>query len=416
MNAEIITIGDEIVLGQIVDTNSAWIAQYLNHSNIAVHAVTSINDQKEAILYTLQQASSRSDMVIVTGGLGPTKDDITKTTISEFFNSPLIRNQQVLKHVKELFSRFSKSTEMPLSNYAQADILETAELLFNDVGTAPGMWIVRNGVSFAFLPGVPFEMKFLMQKRVFPKLNLMQGTDRIYHSHILTVGLGESFLAEQIADIEDELPAFIKLAYLPKLGLVRLRLTATGRDEKLIKSLTDKFSDRIAYKLAENVVAREDITLEEALIKEFSAKGLKLATAESCTGGLVASKITSYAGASSIFECGIVAYSEEVKMSVLDVRKDTLARYGVVSEEVVVEMVEGVKNRSGAAYGIATSGVAGPAGGSQDIPVGTVWIAVSGKNQKMVKKCSFQNNREINIERGAMQALILLWFLYKKEN
>ncbi|WP_140939093.1 competence/damage-inducible protein A [Sphingobacterium lumbrici] len=414
MNADIITIGDEILLGQIVDTNSAWIARYLGEADIAIRCITSISDRKEDILKALLEASLRSDIVIVTGGLGPTKDDVTKETISQFFKSPFVRNQQVLDHVKQLFLRIGRG-EMPISNYAQADVPECAQVLFNDVGTAPGMWLEKDNSCFAFLPGVPFEMKFLMEKRVMPRLRAMKSHIHVYHSHILTVGLGESFLAEQIGDIEESLPHYIKLAYLPKIGLVRLRLSATGTDVKLLQTETENFANRISERLKKYVVANEDISLEEAIIKNFGEAHLKIAFAESCTGGAIASSLTQYTGASKVFDCGIVAYANHIKQDVLGVRKNTLDEFGAVSEQTVVEMARGVQCVSGAEYGVATSGIAGPDGGTPEKPVGTVWIAVAGKNETVTKKFQFNNDRQINIERGTIQALILLWNLYVKE-
>jgi nicotinamide-nucleotide amidase len=228
MKAEIVTIGDEILLGQIVDTNSAWIAQSLAPLNIDVEQISSISDTSEAILTALRLSAQRAELVIVTGGLGPTQDDVTKPTIASYFKTELIRNQAVLTHVEGLFARLLGKGEMPARNYAQADVLANCEVLFNDVGTAPGMWIDQGGVSYVFLPGVPFEMKFLMEQRVLPKLAVLHGDEKLYHEHLLTVGLGESYLADMIADIEAELPDYIKLAYLPKIGLVRLRLSAHG--------------------------------------------------------------------------------------------------------------------------------------------------------------------------------------------
>ncbi|MBE8723230.1 competence/damage-inducible protein A [Sphingobacterium pedocola] len=415
MNAEIITIGDEILLGQIVDTNSAWIAQYLGQADIAIRFITSISDRREDISKALLEASSRSDFVIVTGGLGPTKDDVTKETISQFFESPFVRNQQVLDHVKQIFLRIGRG-EMPISNYTQADVLECAQVLFNDVGTAPGMWVERDSRCFVFLPGVPFEMKFLMEKHIMPRLMAMRSQVRVYHSHILTAGLGESFLAEQIADIEASLPHYIKLAYLPKIGLVRLRLSATGTDANLLRTDTENFAERISERLKEYVVAKEDISFEEAIIKNFGEANLKIAFAESCTGGTISSNLTKYKGASKVFDCGIVAYANHIKQEVLGVNKNTLDEFGAVSEQTVVEMAKGVQRISGAEYAVATSGIAGPSGGTLEKPVGTVWIAVAGKNETVTKKFQFNNNRQINIERSAMQALLLLWNLYVKES
>jgi nicotinamide-nucleotide amidase len=339
----------------------------------------------------------------VTGGLGPTQDDVTKPTIASYFKTELIRNQAVLTHVEGLFARLLGKGEMPARNYAQADVLANCEVLFNDVGTAPGMWIDQGGVSYVFLPGVPFEMKFLMEQRVLPKLAVLHGDEKLYHEHLLTVGLGESYLADMIADIEAELPDYIKLAYLPKIGLVRLRLSAHGVDYAFIKEQTVHFANRIADRL-------------QAIVHKFTQSGLKLATAESCTGGAIASRITQVSGASQVFDCGIVAYHNRIKEQVLGVESGVLQEFGAVSEQTVRQMAEGVKRLSGAHYGIATSGIAGPSGGTVDKPVGMVWIAIAGKYETHVRCFQFANNREINIERSTMQALILLWRIYQKEN
>lgn len=415
MIAEIITIGDEILLGQIVDTNSAWMGQQLNLLDIAVKQITSISDKKETIYNSLKQASQRADLIIVTGGLGPTKDDVTKDTISAYFQSPLVRDEKVLLHVKKMFANYAPQQEMPTSNYEQAQVLACAEVLFNDVGTAPGMWVEYEGKIYVFLPGVPFEMMFLMKNRVFPKLIDKNRTTKVYHAHIITVGLGESFLAEKIKDIEDRLPEHIKLAYLPRLGLVRLRLSTQGDNYDTLKIETDAFAKEIADRLADYFVTDTDITLEEAIVAEFSNNNLKVAFAESCTGGNLAGAITLIPGASQIFDCGIVAYENKIKTKVLGVDQDVLNRYGAVSEQTVIQMAEGIKNISNADYTIATSGIAGPGGGTADKPVGTVWIAVHGKNEIVTKKFEFKNDRKINIERTIAQALIMLWKLFKKE-
>lgn len=413
MKAEIITIGDELLLGQVVDTNSAWLGQLLDSLNIPIHQITSISDHKTVIYQTLTEASNRSELIIVTGGLGPTKDDVTKETIASFFNTSLVRDERVLEHVKMIFERSGRV--MPIMNYGQADVLACSEVLFNDVGTAPGMWVTHLGKNFVFLPGVPFEMKFLMENRVVPKLAEYHTKDIIYHAHIATVGIGESYLAEQIAEIESELPSYIQLAYLPKLGTVRLRLTAVGTDIGCLKKQTDEFADRIAIKLSDHLLAKKDVTIEEVIVEEFTKAGIRLAIAESCTGGLLAGSITAIPGASAIFDCGVVAYHNRIKEQVLGVEAAVLDNYGAVSEQVVVQMVEGVKRISNAEYAIATSGIAGPAGGTIDKPVGTVWIAVSGRFNTITQLFHFKNNRQINIERSMAQALNMLWKLYKHE-
>lgn len=415
MKAEIITIGDEILLGQVVDTNSAWIGAQLDLINISVTQITSISDRKETIYASLKAASSRADVIIVTGGLGPTKDDVTKETIAAYFKSSLVRDEKVFLHVKQFFDRLNSGKEMPQSNYGQADVLACSKVLFNDVGTAPGMWVEYENRIYVFMPGVPFEMKFLMNNRVLPRLEELQKDIQIYHAHVITAGLGESFLAEKISDIEERLPDHIQLAYLPRLGLVRLRLSAQGDNYEEIKKLTDEFTDAIAERLSEFLVARTDVTVEEAIVAEFTKSNVSLAISESCTGGNLAGAITLVSGASQMFGCGIVAYENAIKTNVLGVKEETLLAHGAVSEQTVIQMAEGVKRLANSDYAIATSGIAGPGGGTVDKPVGTVWIAVSGKNQVVTRKFEFRNNRAVNIERTIAQGLIMLWRLFKTE-
>ncbi len=416
MKAEIITIGDEILLGQVVDTNSAWLGQLLDGQNIAVHQIASISDSRAAITHALDEATKRSDLIIVTGGLGPTKDDVTKETIASFFQTTLVRDEEVLRHVKSIFEKFGNGRAMPVMNYGQADVLACSEVLFNDVGTAPGMWVEYEGKCFVFLPGVPFEMKFLMEERVLPRLANFRAKMSIYHAHVVTMGIGESYLAEMIADIEAELPTYIRLAYLPKLGTVRLRLSAVGPDAVVLKKETDSFAQRIALCMADYLVAEKDVTIEEAIVERFTQDGIRLAIAESCTGGLLAGSITAIPGASAMFDCGIVAYHNRIKQQLLGVEEDVLKAFGAVSEQTVIQMAEGVKRVGGATYGIATSGIAGPTGGTPEKPVGTVWIAVCGQYETVTQMFSFRNDRHINIERSIAQALNMLWKLYKKEN
>ena len=411
MNAEIITIGDEILLGQIVDSNSAWIGQQFNLLNIRVNQITSISDTSTAISHTLRDASNRADIIIVTGGLGPTKDDVTKQTISCFFERQLVRDQEVLHHVASLFARIAPDNDMPEINKSQADVLEGCEVLFNDVGTAPGMWIEEKGKIYVFLPGVPFEMKFLISNRVLPKLKSRISEQSIEHRHIITIGLGESFLAEKIADIESSLPDNIKLAYLPRVGLVRLRLTQVGLDESHI----DLYHQQLIQRLETHVIATKDVTIEEAIVETFSQHHLKLATAESCTGGIIASGITAVAGASNMFDCGVVAYHNIIKQQILGVAEHTLTTYGAVSEQTVIQMAQGVKKLAKADYAIATSGIAGPGGGTEDKPVGTVWIAVCGKYSTKTKHFHFHNDRSVNIERTVANAFAMLWNMYVEE-
>jgi len=413
MNAEIITIGDEILIGQIVDTNSAWIAQELSNLGISILKMSSISDRRESIINALDNRMPAANVLLITGGLGPTKDDITKTTISEYFDSPLIRDAQVLQHVQRFFS--SRDLPMLEINEQQADVLADAEVLFNDYGTAPGMWIEKQGTIFVFMPGVPFEMKHLLQQRVLPKLLHLNSSPILYFRTLLLGGIGESYLANLIADIENELPPSIQLAYLPNLASIRLRLSATGKDLSALGQQTDGFVDRICERAKDYVIAREDISLEKYIIQHFTADKLLITTAESCTGGTLAAALTSIPGSSAVFVGGTVPYSNRLKQQLLAVRPETLEKFDAVSEQTVVEMAQAAQKIFAADYAIATSGLAGPDGGTAEIPVGTIWIAVAGKTKTLRKKFLFQNSRLVNIERARQQALLLLWNLYKEE-
>lgn len=413
MKVEIITIGDEILLGQIVDTNSAWIAQKLVDLQLPVVQITSITDNEEHILQALEMASTRADIILCTGGLGPTKDDVTKATISKYFNSPLRHDEEVMNHVKNIFARFSKT--MPESNYGQAQVLDKAEVLFNHWGTAPGMWIEQDGKVFVFMPGVPMEMKNLMTFSVLPKLQDFNPSEQISIRHIITVGIGESHLAERIADIEESLPSYAHLAYLPKIGMVRLRLTFTGKDKFLMETEASHYQQLLVDRLGNLVVAMEDISFEEVIVHEFVAQKMTLSTAESCTGGNLAKQITAVVGASQMFEGTIVSYSNEVKKQWLDVSDETLNTKGAVSEETVIQMASAAQQKMKTTYAIATSGIAGPGGGTEEKPVGTVWVAVAGKNSVKTKLFHFHADREINVERTTAQAFLMLWDLYQSE-
>lgn len=414
MKAEIITIGDEILNGQIVDTNSAWIAQQLAPLHISIAQISSISDSAEAITLALQQAEQRADVIIVTGGLGPTKDDVTKSTIANYFNTRLVRDPQVLAHVQQLFDRLGY-TDMPEVNKQQADVLAIAKVLFNDVGTAPGMAVEKEGKYYAFLPGVPFEMKHLIEHRVLPDLRRLQPEAYVYNAHLITVGLGESHLARQIEDIEDAMPSFVKLAYLPKLGLVRLRFTAVGTDLEVLKKETNNIADAVAQRLGKHVVAREDLSFEEIIVRTFAAKNIRLATAESCTGGNISTQITAVAGASQMFQGAAVVYSNQAKVDVLEVSPSTLEVHGAVSEPTVVQMADGAKAVFHSDYAIATSGIAGPGGGTPEKPVGMVCVAVAGRYETLSKTFYYKNDRAVNIQRATMAGLSMLWNLFQKE-
>jgi nicotinamide-nucleotide amidase len=412
MLAEIITIGDEILIGQIVDTNSAWMAKRLNEVGIRVKQISSVSDDRQHILDALQLAAGRADLIILTGGLGPTKDDITKKTLAEYFNTGLRCDETSLENVKNIFAKYNRP--MLEVNLRQADVLENCITLQNRNGTAPGMWIEKDEKIFISLPGVPFEMMYLMEEEVIPKITKDSRLPVICHHTILTAGLGESILAEEIADIEDSLPAHIKLAYLPKLGMVRLRLSGYGKNSELLNSEITSFSKQIVNRLAEHVIASEDISIEKAVLDFMKERDLTLSVAESCTGGLLAHMITQHPGCSAVFLGGAVSYSNELKQLMLGVNSQTLDKYGAVSEETVREMAAGAIRTYGSDYSIAVSGIAGPDGGTPEKPVGTVWIAVANTEKVIARKFQFGSRRAQNIERSAISALAMLFKLLKE--
>lgn len=414
MKAEIICIGDELLLGQITDTNSPWIAQKLNKINVPTVHISTVSDTEESIFSALKQAGERADLIIVTGGLGPTRDDVTKHTAAKFFNTTLVKDSEILIHVKGIFSKFGH--EMPAINYSQADVLACSEPLFNKVGTAPGMWVEENKKIYIFLPGVPFEMKYLIENEVIPRVKKRHIAETWLHEYILTIGIGESSLAEKIEDIELGLPKNISLAYLPKIGMVRLRLSGHSTNAAQLQKQLNDVKNQLSLRLGEAIVAFDDISLEEVLIRRFQKSKHTLSTAESCTGGKIAADLVQYSGASKMFLGSVVAYANKVKSEVLNVSEETLKNFGAVSEETVIEMAKGAKALSHSDYAIATSGIAGPEGGTDEKPVGTVWIAIAGKRSIKTKLFHFKNNREINIERTATHALLLLWQLFKEEN
>ncbi len=406
MLAEIITIGDEILIGQIVDTNSAWMAHALNNIGIRVKQISSVSDDQQHILTALSEASKRADIVLITGGLGPTKDDITKNTIAGYFGVKLVENKEALDNVIAIFSKY----KAPLLevNRLQAQVPENCEVILNKNGTAPGMWFNEGGKIYVSMPGVPHEMKYMMEESVIPKLKSSLTLPVIIHKTILTVGEGESFLAQRIADIEDSLPSHIKLAYLPKLGQVRLRLSGYGDDEATLKKEVEVFADKIIERVTNVVAATEDIPVEKAILNYMESKGLTLSVAESCTGGYISHLFTQHPGSSKVFFGGAISYSYELKEHILGVKSETLKEFGAVSEETVTEMVKGALLNFKSDYALAVTGIAGPDGGTPEKPVGTVWIAVATTNKIVVKKSTFSNKRLQNIERSAITALNML--------
>nr|WP_068892621.1 competence/damage-inducible protein A [Pedobacter panaciterrae] len=406
MLAEIITIGDEILIGQIVDTNSAWMAKELNMIGIKVKQITSVSDDADHITEALALAEKRAKVILITGGLGPTKDDITKITLAKYFNMGFRRDEPTLAHITEIFERHNRP--MIESNIKQADVPEGCTVIKNENGTAPCMWFEHNGNIIVSMPGVPFEMMYLMQEQILPRLKHSFKLPFIVHKTILTANIGESFLAAKIEDIENGLPEHIKLAYLPRLGQVRLRLSSTGTNETILKDEVELYAQQIIARIKKNVVVEEDIALEKAILNIMDERKLTLSTAESCTGGYIAHLITQHPGCSSVYVGGAVVYSYELKESVLGVRPETLNNYGAVSEQTVKEMAQGAIDHFKTDYAVAVSGIAGPDGGMPGKPVGTVWIAVASRERVVAKLFSFGNKRAQNIERSAIAALTMI--------
>lgn len=407
MKSTIITIGDEILIGQILDTNSRYISQALNRIGVVVAERTSIGDSAEQIVATLDRALAQSDVVIITGGLGPTKDDITKHTLARYFNSELIYNEQVGSFVEQLLSRRGIAfTEL---NRGQAMVPECCTVLHNGHGTAPGMWFERDGKVVISLPGVPFEMRHLIDDSVVPMLQERFELKAIVHRTMITSGIPESLLAERIAQWEDNLPQVLHLAYLPAPNIVRLRLSAYEVEEQSAKELIDCEFDKLREIIPEAIVGFENATVEELVHRWMIENGKTLSVAESCTGGAIASKFTAMAGASAYFQTGVVSYSNEAKRDILGVDMEDIIRYGAVSETVAIQMAEGAKRAGGSDYAISTTGIAGPTGGSAEKPVGTVWFGVATPKGSFAVMKNCGTDRQQIIDRAVAHAIKLLY-------
>lgn len=404
--AEILTIGDEILYGQITDTNSQWISSELDQLGIRVVRKTTVGDTEEAILNAFAEAEARADMVLITGGLGPTNDDLTMPMLARHFNSEIVMNDDVLAHVKDFFERRGRTfTEL---NRRQALVPAVAEVLHNEMGTAPGTWYEREGKVFVSMPGVPHEMKHLMKTLVLPKLANFFQTPVIYHKLIKTVGIGESFLADKIKDWEDNLPDHISLAYLPSVGQVKLRLTAVGENREELKKDVQDLIDALIPLAGKYIYGYDSTTLEEAVGQLLKAQNKTIALAESCSGGYVQHKITTIAGSSEYFQGGVVPYHNQHKINILGVKPETLKEHGAVSEPCVQEMAEGVRKLFKADIGASSSGIAGPGGGTDEKPVGTVWIAFADGKETITKKLQLTQNRLLNIELTQIAVLNLV--------
>jgi nicotinamide-nucleotide amidase len=406
INASIITIGDELLIGQVIDTNSAWMAQKLNRIGITVTKRIAVGDDADQIWNALDIENKDADVVLITGGLGPTSDDITKELLCKYFSGKMIVDNGALENVHFLFEKIYNK---PISDviFKQAEVPDVCEVLQNKRGSAPGMIFQKEGTIFVSMPGVPYEMQGIMED-VIPFLERRFQLPTIIHKTILTAGIGESSLAEIIKNFEAQLPEEIRLAYLPTYGMVRLRLTTSGFDKiKTEKLINDQFNE--LKKLVKNyIVTDEDETMQQVLGKLLLNHNKTISTAESCTGGAIASLITSVPGASAYFEGSIVSYACGVKEMLLDVKKSTLENYGAVSEETVKEMLSGLLNKMKTDYGIAVSGIMGPDGGTPEKPVGTVWIAVGNKEKQVVQKLKQRFERQKNIEVTAVMALNMM--------
>jgi nicotinamide-nucleotide amidase len=407
IHASIITIGDELLIGQVIDTNSAWMAQELNKIGVWVKRRIAVGDARDDIRDALDQESREAQIILLTGGLGPTADDITKSLLSEYFGGKLIVDQEALNNVKHIFETVLKRPLIE-RNLKQAEVPDVCKVIQNKRGTAPGMWFEKNGKIYVAMPGVPNEMKGMMTDSVLPGLQKQFTLPFISHRTLLTAGIGESFLAEHISDFESALPLSLKLAYLPNYGMVRLRLTGTGNNKGLLdKELASQF-DALKRLVAEWTVTDEDLSMQEVVGKLLKEKKQTVATAESCTGGYLSHLFTAVPGSSEYFMGAVVSYSNEIKKSMLDVDPETIQTQGAVSKETVLQMVKGALKLLKTDYAVADSGIMGPDGGSAEKPVGTVWVAVGNKDKVIAQKFYFRFDRIRNIELTATNALNML--------
>ena len=408
MKATIVTIGDEILIGQIVDTNSGFIAKSIDKIGIQVVEMISISDEKQQILDTFKSLQNKVDLVIVTGGLGPTKDDITKHTFCEYFNDTLVLNSVVEAHVIELIESVMKRTASQM-NKDQALVPSKCQVLFNKVGTAPGMWMKKEDTVFISLPGVPYEMKYILENEIIPKIIKEYERPFIIHKTIMTYGQGESLVAERIENWENNLPDFIKLAYLPAPGTVRLRLTARGIDEKILENAIEENVKSLSKIIGDIIVGfDENETIELVLGRQLTHIAQTISTAESCTGGKIAERLTSVAGASNYFRGSVVSYATDTKISVLEVSKKTIEEYSVVSAQVAKEMAIGIKKIMKTDYAVATTGNAGPSKGDAYTSIGTVFIAIATPTELIVEEFNFGQPREKVIDRTVNKAFEML--------
>lgn len=409
--ASIITIGDELLIGQVVDTNSAWMAQELNKAGIAVKRRVAVGDDWKCIWNALDEESHQAGIILITGGLGPTADDITKPLLCDYFGGKMILDAGALENVERIFTQILKRP-MIERNRNQALVPDCCRVLQNAQGTAPGMWFEKGTGSekkiFVSMPGVPFEMKYMMTHQVIPALKASGNFPHIVHRTLLTAGVGESFLAEKISDFEASLPTHIKLAYLPNYGMVRLRLSASGMNQEAIEQEVQQYFEQLQFRVHEFLVVADDLSLQEVVGNLLRKRGQTLATAESCTGGYIAHLLTEKAGSSDFYKGSVVAYANDIKHAVLQVPDEVLSEKGAVSEEVVQMMATQVRKQFNTDYALAVSGIMGPGGGTDEKPVGTVWIAVAGAGFVKTRKHQFRFDRQRNIQLTAVNTLNLL--------
>jgi len=405
MLTEIITIGDEILIGQIVDTNSAWMGQNVVQAGGTISRITTVRDAVDDICNALREAENRSELVLITGGLGPTKDDVTKKALCEYFNCRLELRQDVLSHLEELFR--TKNRTMAEANRSQAYLPESCTALTNKYGTAPGMRFERNGVTYVSMPGVPYEMRAIMQEYVLPEFSA-RTTDYLRHCTTVTANVPESVLANQLEEFDRQLPENVKIAYLPHMNIVRIRLTATGSDANQLENVLAEQQERLKNKLGDIVIADQDKNMGLILGDILTDRKETMAIAESCTGGYASHLITKNSGSSVYYPGSMITYSYDIKSGMLGVPSELLWQEGAVSEDVVRIMAENVRRKLNTTYSLAISGIAGPSGGTKDKPVGTVWMAVASKDQTFTKSYHLKGNRIQNIERSSLLGLELL--------
>ena len=402
-DATIITIGNELLIGQTIDTNSAWMAQELNKIGVWVHRRIAVGDVWKDIWQSLEEESKLSDIILITGGLGPTADDITKPLLCQYFGGKLVVDQDALANVKHIFENYLKKPLLE-RNLKQAEVPDVCTVIQNKRGTAPGMWFEKNGKIFVSMPGVPHEMKGMMINSVIPDLQERLKLPPIVHRTLVTAGIGESFLAERIKEFESMLPDNISLAYLPNYGMVKLRLSTRGNTPKMVAEMEAEF-DMLKQQVADVMVVDEDKSIQQVVADILVKRQQTLSTAESCTGGFIAQLITAMPGSSKFYQGGVVTYSNDLKEKLTGVRRETLEKYGAVSRETVIEMAEGILRQSNSDFAIATSGIMGPDGGSPEKPTGTVWVGLASKTESEAHPYQFRFDRLRNIELTATYGL-----------